>query len=78
MKQICTQLITLLSAMWRLKAEMLIDQNSLQDMRDLAWEELHLRHQLRSLQIQLEVNEEVVKINSYNNLHEFVTMIQSV
>ena len=78
MKQTCTQLITLQSAMWRLKAEMLIDQNSLQDMRDLAWEELHLRHQLRSLQIQLEVNEEVDKINSYNNLHEFVTMIQSI
>ena len=59
MTQISRQLLTIQSAMWRLRAEMRIDQSSLQDMRELAWEELHLRYQLRSLQIRVEVNEEV-------------------
>ena len=59
MRQKDNQLITLQTAMWRLKAEMRIDQTALQDMKNLAWEELHVRLQLRSLQIEVEVDKEV-------------------
>ena len=31
----------------------------LNEVKDLAWEELHLRYQLRSMQIGLDVNEQV-------------------
>ena len=31
----------------------------LNEVKDLAWEELHLRYQLRSMQIELDVNEQV-------------------
>ena len=64
MRQKANQLITLQTAMWRLKAEMRIDQTALQDMKNLAWEELHVRLQLRSLQIEVEVDKEV-PIDSY-------------
>ena len=61
MCQIAAQVITLQTAMWRLKAEMKVDEEAIRDMRNLAWEELHLRKQLRSLQIRIEVSEEVKK-----------------
>ena len=59
MKQIASQLVALQTAMWRLKAEMRVDEQAKQDMRDLAWEELHVRYQLRSLQIRIEISEKV-------------------
>ena len=61
MCQIAAQVITLQTAMWRLKAEMKVDEEAICDMRNLAWEELHLRKQLRSLQIRIEISEEVKK-----------------
>ena len=59
MKQTASQLVALQTAMWRLKAEMRVDEQAKQDMRDLAWEELHVRYQLRSLQIRIEISEKV-------------------
>ena len=38
---------------------MRVDEQAKQDMRDLAWEELHVRYQLRSLQIRIEISEKV-------------------
>ena len=62
MKQVSTNLVALQSAMWRLRPTMNDHPDQLQEVRDLAWEELHLRLQLRSHQIAIEVNEQVKNI----------------
>ena len=58
-KQTGLQLVAIQTAMWRLRRTMNDHPDLLNEVKDLAWEELHLRYQLRSMQIGLDVNEQV-------------------
>lgn len=75
MQQVSILLVTIQTAMWRLRVSMYNHPDALQEVRDLAWEDLHLRYQIRSLQISLDLNDEVISeitnITNHNiNLHQ--------
>ena len=59
MKQIVTHLVAIQTAMWRLQPHMYAHPDQVQEVRDLAWEELHLRFQLRSVQLEIDIDEQV-------------------
>ena len=59
MKQIVTHLVAIQTAMWRMRPHMHTHPDQLQEVRDLAWEELHLRFQLRSVQLEIDIDEQV-------------------
>ena len=72
MKQISTHLVAIQSVMWRLRPRMNDHPDILREIQDLAWEELHLRYQLRSHQIGLDVNEEAGNVHSDSYMLKFL------
>ena len=66
MKQVAGQLVSVQVVMWRLQARVSRHLEVRTEMRDLGWEELHMRLQLRSLQIENEIGKEVKNLSIQN------------